>query len=1097
MRWCRESITEGEVDALHKAAQRAWSADTRYPIARVSSEDAGQCYVTAYWLTQRLGGQIGRKKGHYAWLSPEGDYVLDLASHTGEYVYAPNTGFKPTASIPNERTRRFANRADEIFDHLGKVLHLSLDYMGDALPASEPDRSSEIAQQKDQQKDPDQYWHDEPGFRDAEGDFQFVYANGALEVSPFHNHEQLLAHTGVGKDYTGPMAMGHIMVAHNQATFEVESNMNVKGLDKIFKDYAKHVGWGWGGITNIEGEPISSEFSPKASSVLGFVYDPSSEHLWLSGNTVGGIAARLAGRPVQYSDQLGRCGSGILRIEGRRCTLERAREGSAGLIESLSEYCQDQGLTLYAGNDNQLKVIPDLQQDNNYDPNPKNPDEHQYPGSEPDYREPSGTYRCPICSRLFPGWDEYSKHRRSELTDNMEENDGHFPEVEESAIQDAHFTPTQPEGLDPVMGKVMPAARHEAERVDLWDDNDKPGDQYFVGYMNGSPVGFARVREGKLWTTSAFNKPFLNRIIATTLKYAEKEPKDMLAAPLPFIYDVEEDNITLGQPGQRTVDISGKFTPGGIIEGVYEPGGRVIIKTLTNMPYSVRHVIDLWYYTHPELSVTGVYLQDDSGKQQKLAANDVGGFISTLVAADPATHAVTKALQKARGNVYVVGGAIRDSLLGKQPRDLDLMVTGLDGTAVQAALRDLPGRTNLTGKDFGVFRYRNGGENVEIALPRREHSTGVGHRDFDVQADPDMRPEEDLWRRDFTANAMAVDLSTGQLVDPYNGARDIEAGVLRTHNPDSLAEDPLRMVRALVANARHGLVPDDDTKLMMARNAPLIRALPPERVQAELDKLFAGDRPADAIRLAHETGVLGEILPEVERCMGYDQNNPHHEYELGEHLTNVLERTAQINPDPDVRLAALLHDIGKPGSQWTDPDTGRSHFYKKKTANGFIGEDHAELGGQMARKLMNRLRYPNDRIARVGALVDHHMFAPFKTEKGARRFMAKVGSHADDLMDIRWGDQGGKSQYPNPKGIEEGHTLDRQQDLMEQVRNKGQATSLTALAVNGSDLKEAGFKSGPQMGELLKRLTAAVVDNPSLNTKDQLLDLAHSEKTLR
>lgn len=1082
MRWHRDSITEGEIDALHKAAQRAWSDNTRYPIARVSSEDAGQCYVTAYWLTQRLGGQVGRKGGHYAWLSPEGDYVLDLASHTGAIIYAANTSFKPTPSIPNERTQRFATRADEIFDHLGKVLHLSLDYMGDALPASEPDRSSEIAQQKDQQKDPDQYWHDEPGFRDAEGDFKFVYANGALEVSPFHDHEQLLAHTGVGKGYTGPMAMGHIMVANNQATFEVESNMNVKGLDKIFKDYAKHVGWGWGGITNIEGEPISSEFAPKKVSTLYWIYGQDN-HLRIGHDTPAGLAIRTG----TFGDATT---TGSIRIVGRQAFVSPV---VGHTISALHEWAEDSGFLLYAGNDNQLKVIPDLQQDNNYDPDPKNPDEHQYPIGEQDFREPSGTYKCPICNRLFPGWDEYSKHRRSELTDNMEENDGHFPEIEESAIQDAHFTPTQPEGLDPIMGRVMPAARHEAERVDLWDNNDKPGDQYFVGYMNGSPVGFARVREGRLWTTTAFNKLFLNRIISTTLRYAEKEPKDMLAAPLPFIYDVEEDNITLGQPGQRTADIPGKFTPGGIIEGIYEPGGRVIVKTLTNMPYSVRHVIDLWYYQHPELSVTGVYLQDDSGKQQKLAANDVGGFISTLVAADPATHAATTALQKAGGNVYVVGGAVRDSLLGKQPHDLDLMVTGLDGAAVQAALRDLPGRTNLTGKDFGVFRYRNGGEDVEIALPRRERSTGDGHRDFDVQADPNMRPEEDLWRRDFTANAMAIDLRNGQLVDPYDGARDIEAGVLRAHNPDSLAEDPLRMVRALVAYARHGLTPDDNTKLRMQASAPLIRALPPERVQAELDKLFAGDRPADAIRLAHETSILGEIFPEVERCMGYDQNNPHHEYELGEHLTNVLERTAQINPDPDVRLAALLHDIGKPGSQWTDPDTGKSHFYKKKTANGFIGEDHAELGGQMARKLMNRLRYPNDRIARVGALVDHHMFAAFASEKGARRFMARVGNHADDLMDIRWGDQGGKSEYPNPKGKEEGLNLDKQQDLIEQVRNKGQATSLTALAVNGGDLKEAGFRPGPQMGELLKRLTAAVVDNPSLNTKDQLLDLAKSD----
>ena len=200
-----------------------------------------------------------------------------------------------------------------------------------------------------------------------------------------------------------------------------------------------------------------------------------------------------------------------------------------------------------------------------------------------------------------------------------------------------------------------------------------------------------------------------------------------------------------------------------MIEGVYEPCGKVIVKTLTNMPYSVRHVIDLWYYQHPELSVTSVYLQDNGGKEQKLAAGDknVGGYISTLVASDPTARQAAKALESEGAKVFAVGGAVRDAMLGKEPKDIDLMVSGKTPAEVQAILSLLPGHVNLTGKDFGVFRYQNDRSEVEIALPRREKSTGEGHKDFNVQADPHMTPQEDLWRRDFTANAMAVNLGNG------------------------------------------------------------------------------------------------------------------------------------------------------------------------------------------------------------------------------------------------------------------------------------------------------------------------------------------------
>lgn len=1080
MKWSKTSITEGEIDALFQAAKRAWGTDTKYPISSMKSSDGGQCYVTACWLQERLGGKLGKRRGHYAWLSPDERYIIDIASHTGKPLYVKNEGFCSVPVIPNDRTLKFAKRANAIFEGLDHFLHLSLDYMGDALPAQEPDRENEIDQGHEQ------YLHDEPNWKPAEGDYKFVHAGGQLELSPIHTHEELLDHLGVDKNGYGPMAMGHVMLNGNKAIWEVDSNMDLGALAKIFKQHNKHLGWDWGGMTNKNGDPIADEFDPKASHVLSFLYDSQDNHLWLGQEPIGGIAVRLAKRTSFDSQRLTKCASGILRIKGRSCVLGDTWHSSPELIRSLSEYCKDYGLILYAENDNQMKVIPDMEEHNFYDPNPKNLDEHQYPAGPKDERDPAGIYKCPNCNRLFPDYHLYQEHRRDEANDEPDQ-DGHFPEIEESSIQDSHFTPQQPEAMFPLGHVIVSTHKSEAERISSTD-----GDQHFVAYQNGSPVAFASLKDGKLIHSYSLVGDLISQeICAKIMRYTYKEPKDLLAASVPFIFDINEDRIILGQPGQRTSEIPGtNFTPGGIIEGMYEPGGKLVLKTATNIPFSVHHLVQLWYYSAPHLSVTNVYMQEDDGKMKKIA-NDIGGYLLALVASNEAVESAQLALRKKGGSVYVVGGAVRDALLGREPKDIDLMVSKLTPEQVEAALGTLPGQVFATGKDFGVFRYRVAGTDVEIALPRKEYSTGAGHRDFAIHADPNLPIGDDLYRRDFSINAMAVDLSNGQLIDPYQGAADLENGILRSHNPTSLNEDPLRVVRALVANSRFGLEPDVATKKKMAENATSLNALAPERIQAELDKLFAGHNPARAIRLAHETSVLSHILPEVEDTMGYDQNNQHHELELGEHILSVLERVCEKTDDPDVRLAALLHDIGKPGSAWVDPETGHNHFYKKKLDNGtVVGAHHEELGAQMTNALMNRLRYPSDRVKRVSSLVLNHMWAPFTSQRGARRFIHRVGSHVDDLIDIRWADQGGKSAYPNPTGIAQGFDLDKQRDLVAQVRELDEPTNVTMLAINGYDLLEAGITKGPRIGRVLEDLTDKVVDDPSLNERETLLDLA-------
>lgn len=463
-------------------------------------------------------------------------------------------------------------------------------------------------------------------------------------------------------------------------------------------------------------------------------------------------------------------------------------------------------------------------------------------------------------------------------------------------------------------------------------------------------------------------------------------------------------------------------------------------------------------------------------------------YLRPLIAADPAIHGASEALKRAGGRVYAVGGAVRDVMVGEQPKDIDLLVSGLAEAEVRRVLKSLSGSVDLTGKQFGVFCYRHRGSEVHVALPRRrERSTGPAHQDFAVEVNQSVAIEEDLYRRDFTPNAMAVDLTTARLIDPFGGARDIESGMFRTLSEQSLSDDPLRTLRALVLHGRLGLEPNDQTREQLRAYADRIPHLSVERVQGELDKIFASAHPERAIRLAAETGVLKYVLPEVDAAIGYDQNSPHHELELGDHLINVLARAAECSDDPDLRLAALLHDIGKPGSAWVDPETGSNHFYEKHNDDGTVsGADHAIIGAAMAENLMGRLRYPTDRIERVRELVENHMYAHFTTTKGARRFLNSVEEHADDLLTLRWADQGGKSVYPGD------HTksLDRERELIAEVRAAGEPTATADLVIDGNDILGLGIEQGPLVGQILQSLTLAVIDNPELNNRDDLLKLA-------
>jgi putative nucleotidyltransferase with HDIG domain len=457
-------------------------------------------------------------------------------------------------------------------------------------------------------------------------------------------------------------------------------------------------------------------------------------------------------------------------------------------------------------------------------------------------------------------------------------------------------------------------------------------------------------------------------------------------------------------------------------------------------------------------------------------------------------------------DAYVVGGAVRDELLGLESKDADFLVPGVDTDGLKLALaphgkvEDLIVAGRLVGarlypRDKSVRRLAPAG--IEFAPPRKEVSTGPGRHDFEIVADAGLSIEEDMRRRDFTVNAMARRLSTGEIVDPLNGRKDLENRVLRTVSPSSFAEDPLRLVRALRFVSQLGFDLDDSTLEQMRSEAKAVRLVSGERIggglaadgMGELSKLLLGREPARALRLARDTGVLVELLPEFERAIGFDQESRYHSLTVDEHTFEVVQAAADQNRSLAVRLAALFHDVGKPYVAWRGSD-GRLHYYAKP---GFSDKSHEQVGCELAQSALSRLRYPNALRARVLRIIRHHMFQIGKGDAlRARRFLAKHGDEvAFELIDHKEADYRGKPGEGDTPPLEDIEKLDRFRALLK--RERKHPHRLADLAVDGNDLIELGFKPGPELGHVLRDLLREVVDDPARNTRAALLRRARAK----
>jgi poly(A) polymerase/tRNA nucleotidyltransferase (CCA-adding enzyme) len=436
----------------------------------------------------------------------------------------------------------------------------------------------------------------------------------------------------------------------------------------------------------------------------------------------------------------------------------------------------------------------------------------------------------------------------------------------------------------------------------------------------------------------------------------------------------------------------------------------------------------------------------------------------------PSVAAVLSVLREEGEEAVLVGGCVRDLVRGDRPADWDVATAAPPETVVAR----FPGSTWENAFGTVTVRDPEGGRGIEVTTYRTE----AGYRDK-------RRPDEvrwgrsladDLARRDFTINAMAwapdpAGNGQGRLVDPYGGTADLEAGVLRAvGDPVSrFAEDALRLLRAVRLATRFNLRIDPATESAIREHAPDAAALSGERVRDETMRILAGAAPPSAaFERMERMGLLAVLFPELAALRGMEQNKPL----AGDALDHSL-RTADALPaaDPVLRLAGLLHDVGKATT------LADGHFLH-----------HDRDGALMAEAILLRLRAPRAEVARVANLVRHHMFSytPDWTDAAVRRFVRRVGRDLlDDLFALRAADDVASGVVDPPSGWRE---------LQRRVASvASDPMEARHLAVSGDDLvAELGIGPGPLVGRLLDGLLEAVVDDPSLNSRDRLLDLARA-----
>ncbi|MBI2644333.1 MAG: CCA tRNA nucleotidyltransferase [Candidatus Wildermuthbacteria bacterium] len=429
---------------------------------------------------------------------------------------------------------------------------------------------------------------------------------------------------------------------------------------------------------------------------------------------------------------------------------------------------------------------------------------------------------------------------------------------------------------------------------------------------------------------------------------------------------------------------------------------------------------------------------------------------------------VVKELEKHGFEAYVVGGCVRDLLLEKEPWDWDV-ATSATPEQIQSIFPD-----SFYENKFFTVTVKTGSSNprlkeIEITTYRAEFEYADRRRPGKVEYAKNI--EEDLSRRDFTINAVALGLKH-EVVDPFHGQEDLKDKIIRAVGDadQRFQEDALRMMRAVRFFAALGFGVEQKTRAAIQKNSRLLKEISEERIRDEFSKIVMSGRPMEAIEELRELGLLQYIIPELEQGYGVTQNK-HHIYTVWEHNLRSLQYAAEKNFSFEVRLASLLHDIGKPKTKGGEgPD---ATFY-----------GHQVVGARMARKILERLHFSKEIIEKIVLLVREHMFVydpDTVTLRGVRRLVARVGpEHMEELFQLREADRIGSGV---PKA--QPYRLRHLKAMVEKV--KQDPISPKMLAINGNDAMQIlQIEPGPKVGAILAVLLEEVLDDPKRNAKEYL-----------
>ncbi|MFP3043863.1 HD domain-containing protein [Treponema primitia] len=420
--------------------------------------------------------------------------------------------------------------------------------------------------------------------------------------------------------------------------------------------------------------------------------------------------------------------------------------------------------------------------------------------------------------------------------------------------------------------------------------------------------------------------------------------------------------------------------------------------------------------------------------------------------------------------VFLVGGAVRDLFLGKEAQDWDLATNARPEEVTALFRRVIP-----TGIKHGTVTIRYKGYSMEVTTFRTESTYSDGRRPDHIEYAATI--EEDLSRRDLTMNAMALALPGGERVDPFRGYDDIKARRIRCvgNAEERFREDGLRPLRAVRFASQLDFTVDDATLAAIPGALSTTAKVSPERIRDELDKIIGSPKPSTALLLMEKAGLLELLLPELAACRGIDQKG-FHRFDVLDHSLLACDYAAREKFPYEVRLAGLFHDIGKPAVRRLD-ETGVWTFY-----------GHEKVSAGLARNIALRFRYPNAVIDRLVHLIEEHMFHYEETwsDAAVRRLIIRVGQeYLEDIYALRRADAYATAGIDPEPGF-----LAPLVSRIDRILAQGRALSLKDLAISGGDLMDIGVARGPHIGIILKELLEAALDDPELNTREKLLEIA-------